>query len=100
MNGRYQTFHRLVERFRTKLEQIAGGLSEPPLATHARAILLLDLGFSPQDAAYATGIAIARVEHIRRRFVSLGVPGLSDAAPLSRQRSQTFSPPWATRGAA
>jgi hypothetical protein len=100
MNGRYQTFHRLVERFRTRLEQIAGGVSEPPLATHARAILLLDQGFSPQDAAYATGIAISRVEHFRRRFVSLGVPGLSDAPPLSRQRSAALTVPWAARGAA
>jgi hypothetical protein len=100
MNGRYQTFHRLVERFRNKLEEIAAGVGEPALSTHARAMLLLDQGFSPQDTAYATGIATSRVEHFRRRFVRLGVPGLSDAPPLSRQRSLTLSAPWVTRGAA
>lgn len=101
MNGRYQTFHRLVERFRDRLEDLASGGSERGgPSTTARAMLLLDQGFSPRDTAYATGIATARVEHFRRRFVCLGLPGLSDAPPLSRQRSITHMSTWVVRGAA
>jgi hypothetical protein len=88
MNARYQTFHQLVERFREQLEELAGrGSERGGPATTARAILLLDQGFSLRDTAYATGLCNARVEHFRRRFICLGPPGLSDARPLSKQRS-------------
>lgn len=95
MNSRHQTFHRLVERFRSKLEQAACTASgHGGLATTARAMLLLDQGFSLRDTAYATGLCNARVEHFRRRFLCLGLPGLSDAAPLSKQRSLPQMATW------
>jgi hypothetical protein len=101
MNGRYQTFHLLVERFRSQLEQLSGGGGEPGgVSTVARAMLLLDQGFSLRDTAYATGLCNARVEHFRRRFLCLGLPGLSDAPPLSKQRSLPQPPVWPMRGAA
>ncbi len=88
MNARSQSFHRLVERFRGKLEMLASGGSERGgPSTVARAMLLLDQGFSLRDTAYATGLCSARVEHFRRRFMCLGLPGLNDAPPLSKQRS-------------
>jgi hypothetical protein len=101
MNGRYQNFHRLVERFRRQLEELAGSGSEAGgIATTARAMLLLDQGFSLRDTAYATGMGTARVEHFRRRFVCLGLPGLSDAPPLSTQRSRATMATWSIRGRA
>lgn len=101
MNGRYQSFHRLVERFRHQLEEMAGSGSGPGgISTTARAMLLLDQGFSLRDTAYATGLGTARVEHFRRRFLCLGLPGLSDAPPLSRQRSLPPPRAWPLRGAA
>ena len=89
MNTRHLTFHRLIERCRNKLEQLASGGTEPGLSTTARAMLLLDQGFSLRDTAYATGINTARVEHFRRRFMCLGLPGLNDAPPLTKQRSSS-----------
>lgn len=101
MNERYQTFHRLVERFRNRLEEMAGDGTEPGgVPATARAMLLLDQGFSLRDTAYATGLGTARVEHYRRRFLCLGLPGLSDAPPLSRQRSLPPPSVWPMRGAA
>jgi hypothetical protein len=101
MNARYQTFHQLVERFREQLEELASqGSERGGPGTVARAILLLDQGFSLRDTAYATGLCNARVEHFRRRFICLGPPGLSDARPLSTQRSLPPLVTWPMSGAA
>ena len=95
MNSRQHTFNRLVERFRNKLEQWAANASGPGgLATTARAMLLLDQGFSLRDTAYATGLCTARVEHFRRRFICLGLHGLSEAPPLPKQRTHSQMATW------
>lgn len=88
MNPHSQTFHRLVERNRRQLNQAASSGHTAGIAPRARAILLIAQGLSVREVALATGLAAARIQHYRRRFLCLGMPGLSDPEPLSRSRAR------------
>lgn len=79
------TFNLLIERYRKQLERLALGTEETAeVARQARAMLLIAHGLAWKQVAQATGLSVCRVEHFRRRFVCLGLPGLSEAAPLPK----------------
>ena len=92
MNDHMTLFLRLVERHRERMELLGSGKgSDALLAPQARALLLLAQGFSPREASFATGLGTTRIDHFRRRFLRLGLPGLCDAPPLTRTRTLQHS---------
>ena len=89
MNTNHSLFSRLVERHRERLELLGSGRgTDAALAPQARAMLLLVQGFSPREVSFATGLNTTRIDHFRRRFLRLGLPGLCDAPPLTRARTR------------
>jgi hypothetical protein len=85
MSRRIPTFNILIERYQKQLELMARGVGvSQKIIPQSRAMLLLSHGLAMKQVAQVTGLSACRVEHFRRRFVCLGLPGLVDAPPLKR----------------